>query len=216
MTANLSDIAFEVPDRYNKPYQGSTSGVWVLDLETDGFWFAGSKIHCTCAIDPIEGCYIAFRRVPKYNDLGEEDGFLIDQTQESLEFFSKQKVLIAHNGIDFDFPFMLKMMPTWKSPPVFDTMTLASMLDSNRKTQSLDSWGKTLCNHKMDYGKTADWSKYDDNMYIYCMQDVVVTADLYLTLCLGSEAVYDRYGIRCMQVLDGAGFDPANPPTFIF
>lgn len=212
---HCSDFKFDVPERYGKPYDGTTSGIWVLDLETDGFWYQGTKIHCICAIDPIVGCHIGFRRVAIFDEDDKEADLLIDEIPKAFDFFAKQRVLIAHNGIDFDFPFMKKMNPGWKCPGVFDTMTLASMLDSNRMTQSLDSWGKTLCNHKMDYGKTADWSRYDDNMYIYCMQDVVVTSDLYLTLCVGSRIARELYGIKCLQDLEGAGFDPANPPLFL-
>lgn len=215
MMKQYSEFDFNIPDRYNKPYTGRTSGIWVLDLETDGFWYSGTKIHCICAIDPIEGCHIGFRRISVFDDEGNEKEVILDEMPEAFKFFSKQRVLIAHNGIDFDIPFMKKIDPEWKCPGVFDTMTLASMVDSNRKSQSLDSWGKTLCNHKMDYGKTADWSKYDDDMFIYCMQDVVVTSDLYLTLCLGSRAAKDLYGIRCLQDIEGAEFDPANPPLFL-
>lgn len=210
-----SDFQFkDIPDRYNKPYNGVTSGIWVIDIETDGFWFQGTKIHCIAAIDPVVGVHIGFRRVAEYDEDGNEINITIDEIPEAFDFFGKQKVLIAHNGIDFDIPFMKKIKPDWVSPGVFDTMTLASMVDSNRKTQSLDSWGKTLCNHKMDYGKTADWSKYDDDMYIYCMQDVVVTADLYLVLCLGSEQAREQFGVRCLQKMEGAKFDYANPPIF--
>lgn len=209
-----TDIKFDNPTRYGKPYYGKTSGIWVLDLETNGFWFEGTKIHCICAIDPIEGCYVGFRRVASHDEEGNETGLLLDEMGEAFEFFSQQRVLVAHNGIDFDFPFMKKIDSNWFCPGMFDTMTLGSMLDSNRKTQSLDSWGKTLNNFKMDYGKTADWSKYDDDMYIYCMQDVVVTADLYLTLCLGSEQASKLFGIKCNQFIEGAGFDPKDPPFF--
>ena len=208
----LTNIVFDVPERYGVPFSGHTSGIWVIDIESDNLWYEGTKIHCICGIDPITGCHIGFRRVTT-----EEDGkeiVILDEIPQAFEFFGKQKALVAHNGIDFDIPFMKKMLPSWQSPGVFDTMTLASMLDSNRLTQSLASWGKSLDNHKMDYGKTADWSKYDDGMYIYCMQDVVVTADLYLVLCLGSELAREQYGITCLQTLEGAGFDPANPPVF--
>ena len=204
----------DIPERYGQYYNGVTSGVWVLDIETDGFWFEGTKIHCICAIDPVVGVHIGFRRVSTHDEDGNEKEVIIDEMQAAFDFFAKQKVIIAHNGIDFDIPFMKKINPTWQEPGVFDTMTLGSMVDSNRKTQSLASWGVTLCNNKMDYGKTADWSKYDDDMYIYCMQDVVVTADLYIVLCIGSVAANELYGIKCLQRLEGAGFDIANPPIF--
>ena len=144
------------------------SGIWVFDIEGDNLYHDITVVHCLWLIDPVTDYALGFRP---------------DEVEESFEFLEKSKLLVAHNGIDFDIPAIRKLYPQLGRVPIIDTLILGSMLQPNRLKQSLDSWGETLGELKDSYGKKADWSKFTEEMYEYCYQDVVVTVKLILELC---------------------------------
>lgn len=156
------------------------SKVGVFDIESDNLWYDITKVHCIWVQCPVT-----------MNSWG----FRPHEIEDCLRFLQTFDVLVAHNGIDFDIAALQKLYPWFSPNSIFDTMTLGSMVDSNRKTQSLDSWGKELEELKGTFGKTADWSKFSEEMYEYCEQDVFLTVKLYKKLCAMAE------------------FDIANPPS---
>lgn len=161
-------------------FLSNSSGIWVHDIEADNLWHGITKVHCVWVIDAITGSAIGFRS---------------HEIEECLKLLETAKVLIAHNGVDYDEPALRKLYPWFTPPNMFDTLVLARMLEPDRiQGHSLDSWGKTLGVFKDDFGKTADWSTYTEEMFEYCFQDVKVNVTLYLHLC------------------NLAGFDPNNPP----
>ena len=167
-------------DRIKKFLQNS-SGVWVYDIEANDLYHGVDRVHCIWIIDAVTR---------------ESIGFRPDETVDALRLLEKAKVTIGHNIIDYDNPALRKLYPEFMPPASFDTLVIARMLDPDRiQGHSLDSWGKTLGVFKDDFGKTADWSTFTEEMYDYCYQDVNVNVELYLYLC------------------KRAGFDPENPPV---
>ena len=121
------------------------------------------------------------------------------KTPDGLWDYLKQAdLIIAHNGIGFDFPILNKL---WKTKiglkQAYDTLVVSRLLEPTRENgHSLDAWGKTLGVAKLDYKATWQWmmnrrEEYDgecfdrpiDNLIdFYCRRDVSVLVDLFLRL----------------------------------
>lgn len=161
---------------------------YVFDIETDGLLDEGSKIHCMvvlcCRTQQV------FRFGP--NDI-----------RSGLDLISGADILIAHNGVKFDRPFIEKVYPNIELPPLIDTLILSRLFYADMKEldaqyraknpayelpknmtgrHSLESWGYRLGDYKGDFGKNTDWKRYTPEMLEYCEQDVMVTYKLWQKL----------------------------------
>ena len=106
--------------------------------------------------------------------------------------------IAAHNGISFDFPILNKL---WKTKiglkQAYDTLVVSRLLEPTKENgHSLDAWGKTLGERKLDYSATWSWlanrrEEYSgecfDNPHVqlleyYCIRDVSVLCRTYLHL----------------------------------
>lgn len=155
-----------------------------FDLETNGIedWHRLSDltdVWCLCAFDTNT----------QTMHTAEGD----DEIEALLPLFAKADYVVGHNSIGFDYP-VLKKRYGFKHPNVLDTLVMARCIypdikewDFKRKDMpndligrhSLEAWGNRIGCHKMDYGKTTDWSECSEDMMEYCRQDVVVTRELY-------------------------------------
>ena len=115
------------------------------------------------------------------------------------DYLSKATLLIAQNGIGFDFKLLNNLWNTKiKLKNVYDTLIVSRLLDPSRETgHSLEAWGNTLGFHKIDYAAVWQWmmdrkeeyrgecfdNPIDSLLNHYCIRDVEVTAKLYLKLC---------------------------------
>lgn len=113
-------------------------------------------------------------------------------------YLSKATLLIAQNGIGFDFRLLNNLWNTKiRLKNVFDTLIVSRLLDPSRENgHSLEAWGQTLGFPKIDYAKVWTWLMDRPEGYRgesfdlphhgllddYCVRDVEVTAKLYLKL----------------------------------
>ena len=121
------------------------------------------------------------------------------KTPDGLWDYLKQAdLIIAHNGIGFDFPILNRL---WKTKiglkQAYDTLVVSRLLEPTRLDgHSLDAWGQTLGVKKLDYKATWQWmmnrrEDYEGESFdrpicslldFYCRRDVAVLRDLYLRL----------------------------------
>lgn len=133
----------------------------VLDIETN---LAHDTIWVVCV---------------KVNDLPVVEVFDADALQRLLD--SDDGVVVAHNGIGFDFPVLERV---WQvSVPEhrqYDTLVVSRLLAPMRDGgHSLKSWGVRLGYPKMDFEVEDFDAGYTEEMGTYCKRDVMVNAKLY-------------------------------------
>ena len=151
----------------------------VLDIETD---LSHKKIHLVVTKDIDTGEVRTWKEATGLND-----------------YLSRATLLIAHNGIGFDFPVLNR---SWKTKirlkNVFDTLIVSRLLDPSREQgHSLEAWGQSLGFRKINYKSVWQWlqgrrEEYDGECFdkpvdslleSYCIRDVEVCTKLYLKLC---------------------------------
>jgi len=156
----------------------------VLDIETD---LSHKKIHLVVTKDIDTGEVRTWKEATGLSD-----------------YLSMATLLIAHNGIGFDFPVLNR---SWKTKirlkHVFDTLIVSRLLDPSREQgHSLEAWGQSLGFRKINYKSVWQWlqgrrEEYDgecfdkpiDNLLeSYCIRDVEVCAKLYNHLSMELDA----------------------------
>jgi DNA polymerase I-like protein with 3'-5' exonuclease and polymerase domains len=163
----------------------------LFDLETDGLLDKVTRIHCAVAIDL---------------DNSQEYVFRPAEIDQALELIQSADETVGHNVLNYDWA-VLKKLHGVERPPigtVFDTLHWAraaypeiKVSDYKREpfpaelknkligAHSLEAWGYRLGERKDDFGKTADWSVFTEEMLEYCRQDVNLNAKLYRKLLAG-------------------------------
>lgn len=157
----------------------------VFDLETDGFYFDCTQIHCLAIYDSESKDTIA------YNDTGSSEPIV-----RGIERLEDADLIVGHNIVGFDIPVISKLYPFFsRSTGVLDTLLLSRLfhpniidIDQKRKFKhmplqlygrhSLESYGYRLGVYKGCFGKTSDWKEWSQEMQDYCIQDVAVTTKL--------------------------------------
>jgi DNA polymerase I len=131
----------------------------VLDIETNT---AHDKIWCVVCRDIDTDIVSTFTKP--------------DNLQQYLDSVEK---IIVHNGIFFDFPVLKKVWGiTGKKSQVIDTLVLSRLYNpSIEDGHSLAAWGQRLGFPKGDF-KDFDGGLTDE-MLQYCIQDTLVTKQLY-------------------------------------
>ncbi len=141
----------------------------VFDIEADGLYPGVSVIWLLACEDTKTG------EVFEFSDYDPE----LPPLSEGLEFLSKQKILAGHNIIGYDLV-VLKELCGWKpdkSQKIIDTWILSQMMRWKRgHLHGLEGWGKMLGYEKI---KFDDFSKYSQEMRIYCARDVSLNVKVY-------------------------------------
>jgi DNA polymerase-1 len=162
----------------------------LFDLEGNGFLDAITKVHCIAAVDVDT----EERRVFGPAECNDVCG-------AALEYLATADVLIAHNGIGYDFPALEKVcgfvVPFEKQ---LDTLVIARLIHPNVKENdskfnatllqqkkptmgaefgkhTLRAWGLRLGLHKADY--EGPWDVWSQSMQDYCVQDIETTLRLW-------------------------------------
>lgn len=146
-----------------------------LDIETN---LKHDKIHVVVTKDIDTGEVNTWKEANQFRD------FIKDAT-----------LIVAHNGISFDFPVLNRLWNTKITlKKVYDTLIVSRLLDPSRaEGHSLEAWGKTLGCQKIDYASVWEWMQdrpslypgecfdnpIDDLMDHYCVRDVEVCVKLY-------------------------------------
>ena len=96
------------------------------------------------------------------------------------------KILVAHNGIAFDFPVLNRV---WglkiKLHQVLDTLVLSRLLNPMRTKHSLAAWGEDLGFPKTEFNQ---FDQYSEEMRQYCINDVKVLEKVYNQLLKEKES----------------------------
>ena len=105
---------------------------------------------------------------------------------QSLKKEIRGKILVAHNGIAFDFPVLNKV---WglkiKLHQVLDTLVLSRLLNPMRTKHSLAAWGEDLGFPKTEFNQ---FDQYSEEMRQYCINDVKVLERVYNQLLKEKES----------------------------
>jgi DNA polymerase-1 len=113
-----------------------------------------------------------------------------------VEYLKDTTLIVAHNGISFDFPILNKLWTTKiRLSQVYDTLIASRLLNpSIENGHSLDAWGERLGGiKKVDYKGIWQWlmdrqEEYKGECFnvphmalleYYCIRDVEVTCNLY-------------------------------------
>lgn len=158
----------------------------VFDIEADGLLDDGTKIHSLVAMD------VESSKLYSYAD---QDGY--PSIKEGISFLEKADMLIGHNIILYDIPYIQKLY-AFQYKNVFDTLTASrliytNMFDMDMKASckgillknklagrhSLKAWGVRLKAYKGSFGEGTDWKEWSKEMQDYCEQDVKVQEKLY-------------------------------------
>lgn len=158
----------------------------IFDLEANGLLHDVTRIHCIGIYDTET------KQTLVYNDEGDTEPLT-----RGIQRLEDADSIVGHNIINYDLPVIRKLYPWFQNVGrVLDTLVLSRLYhadilktDQNRKwskmpmqlygRHSLESYGYRLGEYKGEYGKTADWKEWSNEMQDYMIQDVVVTTKLW-------------------------------------
>ena len=157
---------------------------YAFDMEADNFYLQSQKVWI-----------IHFKSLDKQRELSlypfrqgkEECKRLFMDWHNS---FGDCPTVVSYNGIGYDHWMLWKHLDIafhigkggndWldfkHKCKIVDLYVLSQFLSPDRPRHSLASWGEELHNSKIDF---HDFSKYSEEMRIYCEQDVALTIDVY-------------------------------------
>ena len=133
----------------------------VLDLEANNLHDEATVVWCASLIDYHTG------EVAEYRP---------HEIEELLNILSNQDCLILHNGIDFDMPLLKKLHGFDYDGIVIDTFILSQMLQPQRPSHSLESYGEEVGIEKV---QNEDWSKFTEHMLHRCVEDTKLTLAIF-------------------------------------
>jgi DNA polymerase I len=99
-----------------------------------------------------------------------------------LKLLEAKPLLVAHNGIGFDFPILNRLWNTKITPSMCaDTLVMSRLMNPSRENgHSLAAWGQRLGKEKIEFTDfDAGWS---EEMQTYCIRDVEVLELVYYEL----------------------------------
>jgi DNA polymerase I-like protein with 3'-5' exonuclease and polymerase domains len=180
-------------------YLTATNKHWAIDIETDDL--DATVIWVACV----------------RNVVTKEEHTL--RGQEAIKEFideHRDAVWVTHNGIEFDIPTVNRILGTnIPVTRVVDTFVLSMLfMPTLEGGHSLDAWAKRIGMVKFNFN---DWSQYSEEMARYCLQDVRITAEVFLRLSrrmldigfteVGCSIEHRAWAIIRQQRRNGFAFD---------
>jgi DNA polymerase-1 len=104
-----------------------------------------------------------------------------------LKMLEAKPLLVAHNGIGFDYPVLNRLWNTKIVPSMcIDTLVMSRLMNPNRENgHSLAAWATSLGTEKIDFQDfDAGWTQ---EMQDYCIRDVEVLEKVYNALLKEKE-----------------------------
>ena len=131
----------------------------IFDIEANGLLYEADTIWCIVAKDTKTNKFYTYRNggdIKRY-----------------LELLSSANKLIGHNILGYDVPLLRKLYGfDVKMEQLEDTFIMSCLFNNDISGgHGLEAWGNRLGCPK---GSHTDWTKYSDEMYLYCKQDVEV------------------------------------------
>lgn len=152
-----------------------------FDIESDGLLDTITKIHSLVIVDEEDNLF-------SYAD---QEGYL--PIADGIRKLSSESCIVAHNGLGFDVPAILKVTGIEYKGRVIDTVNFSRLVYPQIEVQdtiiwrtlakklmgkhSLEAWGQRLKFPKSDF--KTDWKAWSKEMQDYCEQDVRVLKKLY-------------------------------------
>ena len=129
-------------------------------------------------------------------DTGEQFLFEQDNLVDGVQMLREADVLIGHNILGYDIPFIERLYGSLDKEPaqLIDTLIVSRMTypetaPTAEGSHSLAAWGQFLGQKKVVY--TGGWESYTKEMGPYCLQDSVVTLALFNFL--SAKEFYTKY-----------------------
>jgi DNA polymerase-1 len=174
----------------------------LFDIETNGYLEVTDRIHSLVCIDVETEELFSFADQTGYQPIS-----------TGIEMLKEAEELSGHNLLGFDLQVFQKLRLldiNLNDDRIFDTLVASRLIYAHIETldwerrykdmpiklygrHSLESWGYRLGEHKGDFGKQNDWSRWTKEMQDYCEQDVLVNFKLYNRL---KEANYPEKSLR--------------------
>lgn len=148
--------------------------IGLFDLEANGFLHQATRVHCG-VVKILDGPVRKFQPT---------------EIHELLRYLSSFDVLIAHNGIGYDFP-LLKKLYQWEfKGKIVDTLIMSRLLNPkrllpfnclNKKAgpHSIEAWGYRVGRGKPEHD---DWENYSPEMLHRCAEDTEILELVYKAL----------------------------------
>lgn len=136
----------------------------IFDIETDDI--KATKIHVCVVMEAGSGAVHVFRDAADFRRFAEAH---------------KDHFWVGHNAISFDGPTINRLWgSTLSLSHIVDSLVLSYLYDPRMPGgHSLAAWGERM---KFPKGDFNDWTKYSEEMLVYCKQDVALTFRVFLAL----------------------------------
>ncbi|HET8689276.1 MAG TPA: DNA polymerase [Methanosarcina sp.] len=147
--------------------KGDGTRVAIFDLEANGFLNQATKVHCGVFIDLVTNKVTKFRP---------------NEIQDMLKFMDTYDVLIAHNGLGYDWPLLEKLYNYKFKNQKVDTLIMSRLLNPKRLLppncpnkqagpHSVEAWGYRVGRGKPEHN---DWEEFSEEMLHRCTEDVQI------------------------------------------
>lgn len=145
-----------------------------FDTEANGFVREATRVHCG-VVKILDGPVRKFRPTEIY---------------DLLRYLESFDVLIAHNGIGYDFPLLKKLFNWTYKGKVVDTLIMSRLLNPKRLVpfncpnkkagpHSLEAWGYRVGRGKPEHN---DWEVFSEAMLHRCTEDTEILELVYKAL----------------------------------